>query len=151
MAPCPSMDSCTACECSGTLLIRGVSGVDSHASSSKSKEADRFVVCCALAGAHSEDRVAAAESRAVAARAQAAMLVEAVEDRAHEVSTVPQTPCPPRDTDVHLPSATCASIVADTTDVRPAQDACWLFVAWSCASAPIPAVEQSSGTVLTLR
>ena len=31
------------------------------------------------------DRVAAAELRAIEARAQAAMLVEAVEDRAHEV------------------------------------------------------------------
>ncbi len=40
-----------------------------------------------LVGAQSEDRVAAAESRAVAARAQAAMLVEAVEDRAQQVSS----------------------------------------------------------------
>lgn len=31
------------------------------------------------------DRIAAAELRAIEARAQAAMLVEAVEDRAHEV------------------------------------------------------------------
>ncbi len=44
-----------------------------------------FPMSC-LAGSPSEAaRVAAAESRAVAARAQAAMLVEAVEDRAQEV------------------------------------------------------------------
>ena len=44
-----------------------------------------------LAGSPSEDRVAAAESRAVAARAQAAMLVEAVEDRAQEVRAATRT------------------------------------------------------------
>ena len=46
-----------------------------------------WLLSCVLhsASSPSDDRVAAAESRAVAARAQAAMLVEAVEDRAQEV------------------------------------------------------------------
>ena len=43
-------------------------------------------------GEPQDDRVAAAESRAVAARAQAAMLVEAVEDRAQEVRTPSPNP-----------------------------------------------------------